>query len=109
MHGPTISLSRSDDKNYGIYNAGSNCMSYSNRVKQFCIAKNLQYEKYLFTNNIIVNRYKQDLNTKKFKSVFKFNFDWIMFPNKFESRISKEINTHLTVKNIFYVGPLKND
>ena len=64
-----------DDKNYGIYNVGSNCMSYSNRVKQLCIAKNVQYEKYLFTNNIIVNPYKQDLNTKKLKSVFKFNFD----------------------------------
>ena len=63
-----------DDKNYGIYNVGSNCMSYATRVKQLCIKKNIQYEKYLFTNKIIANPYRQKMNTKKLKSVFKFNF-----------------------------------
>lgn len=63
------------DKNYGIYNVGSNCMSYFDRVKQLCIAKNLDYEKYLFSEKITAKPYRQELNTKKLKSVFHFNFD----------------------------------
>lgn len=64
-----------NDKNYGIYNVGSNCMNYFDRAKQICTAKNLRYEKYLFCEKIIAKPYKQELNTKKLKSVFKFNFD----------------------------------
>ena len=55
------------DKNYGIYNVGSNCMSYFDRVKQLCIAKNLDYEKYLFSEKITAKPYRQELNTKKLK------------------------------------------
>ena len=46
-----------NDKNYGIYNVGSNCMSYFDRVKQLCIANNLHYEnykKYLDQKNVFI-------------------------------------------------------
>lgn len=63
-----------NNKNYGIYNVGSNCVSYFDRVKQLCVAKNLHYEKYLFSKKMAIKPYKQELNTQKLKSVFKRKF-----------------------------------
>jgi len=63
-----------DDTNYGVYNVGTDMMSYSDRLQQLCLGLHIDYEKYLFQIKGNVKPLKQNLNTEKARNTFNINF-----------------------------------
>ena len=63
-----------ESKNYGIYNVGSNLISYSNRVKNLCKLININYANLIDEINGNIYPVKQNFNTTKVKKKFNFEF-----------------------------------
>jgi len=63
-----------ESKNYGIYNVGSDLISYSNRVKNLCKLININYANLIDEINGIIYPVKQNFNIIKVKKKFNFKF-----------------------------------
>jgi len=63
-----------ESKYYGIYNVGSNLISYSNRVKNLCKLININYANLIDEINGNIYPVKQNFNTTKVKKKFNFEF-----------------------------------
>jgi nucleoside-diphosphate-sugar epimerase len=63
-----------ESKKYGIYNIGSNLISYSNRVKNLCKLINLDYTNLIDEVHGNIYPFKQNFNTTKVKKKFNFKF-----------------------------------
>jgi len=63
-----------ESKYYGIYNVGSNLISYSNRVKNLCKLININCTNLIDEINGNIYPVKQNFNVTKVKKKFNFRF-----------------------------------
>jgi dTDP-4-dehydrorhamnose reductase len=63
------------DSHYGIYHAGSVCMSYYERIRMLCKENGISVEGKLVPIEGVAKPLEQNLNTEKLEQIFNFNFN----------------------------------
>ena len=64
-----------DDTHYGVYHLGTEMSSYYDRVKYLCDRYHITYESLLKPSQGSVTPMKQNLDTRKIRSLLSFNFE----------------------------------